>query len=725
VLACGAAGVAVWLGLRSSRHAASWTRATLSALRTASVALLACCLLRPVLVVRAVEPQRNFVAVLIDDSRSMSVADRNTKTRGALAGEAFGQDSPLRAELANRFALRLFRFSSSTDGLADPRSLTFAGTRSNLGLALERTAEAMSGLPTSGIVLLTDGADTSRSPLADTIRRLKSASLPVFAVGVGREAFDQDIQLGRIDPPTAVLRGTTLVVEAMVAQTGYAGRKVPLVVEDEGQQIALQELTLPPDGEPATVRISVPLSEPGPRVLRFRIPVQPGEQVKENNQREALVRVEDKRERLLYVEGEPRFEMKFLRQAVAEDRNLQIVTLQRTADRKFFRLDIDAPDDLAGGFPKTREELYAYRGIILGSIEASAFTQDQLRMLSDFVSVRGGGLLALGGRRAFAEGGFAGTPFAEMLPVLIDSPKAADTFVARVQVTPTRLGQTHAVTQIAGSEQASLDRWKLLPMLTTVNPLTRVKPGAAVLLDDGSASRERQVVLAYQRYGAGKAIAMPVQDVWTWQMDASLPIEDQTHETLWRRLLRWTVDGVPERVTVALDKERVEAGDRVTVTASVRDSRYIGVNDATIRARVIWPGGAERDLPMTASTDRDGEYRATFVAEREGLYEVRADAARGKEAPIAARAFARAAPDDAEYFDASMRGPLLRRVAEDTGGRFYTPSSLSTLPEDITYLGKGVTVLQEKDLWDLPIVLALLIACLCGEWLLRRRAGLA
>ena len=725
VLAAAATLIILWVYVRSSRGTVRLSRVTLLALRLAVIALMVFCLLRPVLVVRTVEPQRNFLAVLLDDSRSMSIAERNSAARGAFVEEAFGPESRLRRALADRFSLRFFRFAASSDRLADPRNLTFTGTRSNLSQALERTAEAMSGLPTSGIVVLTDGADTSRSPLGDTVRRLKSASLPVFAVGLGRETFDRDIQLGRIDPPTAVLKGTTLMVEALVAQTGYAGQKVPLVVEDEGQTIATQELTLPRDGEPATVRVSVPLSEAGPRVLRFRIPVQPGEQVKENNQREALVRVEDSREKLLYIEGEPRYEMKFLRQAVAEDKNLQIVTLQRTAERKFLRLDIDTPEDLGGGFPKTREELYAYRGVILGSIEASAFTQDQLRMLADFVSLRGGGLLALGGRRAFAEGGFAGTPVAEMLPVMIDGPKAADTFVARVQVVPTRLGQIHPVTRIAPTEEASLGRWKTLPMLTTVNPVTRVKPGAAVLLGGGPSGRDNQVVLAYQRYGAGKAIAMPVQDVWTWQMDVSMPIEDQTHETLWRRLLRWTVDAVPRRVDVVPDRERVEAGDQVKVTASVRDARYIGVNDASIHAKVIGPGGAEQDLPMAASVDHDGEYTATFVAGHDGLHEIAVEAAQGKDAPIAARAFVRAAPDDAEYFDAAMRGTLLRRVAEDTGGRFYTPESASTLPDDITYLGKGVTVLQEKELWDMPIVLILMIAFLSGEWLLRRGTGLA
>ena len=147
------------------------------------------------------------------------------------------------------------------------------------------------------------------------------------------------------------------------------------------------------------------------------MPPQPGEQVTQNNARDALVEVSDRREKVLYLEGEPRFEMKFIRRAVEDDKNLQVVILQRTAEDKYLRLDVGSPDELVGGFPKTREELFAYRAIILGSVEAASFSPDQLRMLADFVSKRGGGLLMLGGRRSFAEGGWAGTPVGEVLPV--------------------------------------------------------------------------------------------------------------------------------------------------------------------------------------------------------------------------------------------------------------------------------------------------------------------
>jgi len=723
-----AAGLAVWSYRRTAVAGTPVrARALLLGLRLLAVLVVFLCLLRPVLVVRAVEPQRNFLAVLVDDSRSMTIADDRAQPRTAFVRDQFGDAGGLRAALARRFTLRSFRFAAATDRVTSPSGGAFAGTRSNIGQALARTAEELAGLPVSGIVLLTDGADTSRESLAGPLRTLRSAGIPVFAVGLGRESLERDVQLGRVDPPVSVLKGTTLVVDVVVSQTGYAGRKVPLVVEDEGQQLASQEVTLPADGEPATVRVRFTLADTGPRVLRFRMPVLDGEQVTQNNERDALVTVTDRRERILYIEGQARYEMKFLRQAVADDRNLQVVTLQRTAERKFLRLDIDHAEDLAGGFPKTREELYAYRGIVLGSIEAGAFTQDQLRMMADFVSLRGGGLLALGGRLAFAEGGYAGTPLAEALPVELETTRAADTWVETLKIAPTRLGQTHVTTQVGATEQASLERWATLPPLTTVNPIRRVKPGAAVLLSSRDASgREGQVVLAYQRYGAGKAIAFPVQDSWQWQMHADMPVEDLTHETFWRRLLRWVVDGVPERLEVSVDHERVERGDPVQVTARLRDERYIGTNGATLTARITGPGGTTADLPLAFVVDRDGEYRASFTPQQDGFYDVSVkNAGTPADAAQTVHAFVRAAPDDREYFDAAMRSSYLRRLAEDTGGRFYTAATSSTLPEDITYLGRGVTVVQEKDLWDMPAVLVLLVGLVGGEWLLRRRWGLA
>src|SRR6185312_6631260 len=179
--------------------------------------------------------------------------------------------------------------------------------------------------------------------------------------------------------------GGALVADLLVRQRGYAGKRVPLVVEDNGQIVSRDSITLPPDGDVAPIRVSVVANKAGARSFAFRIPAQPGEQVEQNNVQQALVDVRDGREKILYVEGEPRYEMRFIRAAVEADSNLQVVALQRTAENKFLRIGIDSAAELDAGFPKSRADLFKYRGVIIGNIEASFFTHDQLAMLADFV----------------------------------------------------------------------------------------------------------------------------------------------------------------------------------------------------------------------------------------------------------------------------------------------------------------------------------------------------
>ncbi|MBW3536073.1 MAG: hypothetical protein KY453_12810 [Gemmatimonadetes bacterium] len=428
--------------------------------------------------------------------------------------------------------------------------------------ALDAAREELAGVPLSGMVVVSDGADNSGRRLEEALVPLQAASIPVFTVGLGEEALSPDLEMGRVEAPRTVLQGTSLMVDVVVRARGIRARSVPLVVEDEGRLLATQDVELAGDGEPAVARVQVTLDEPGTRRLRFRVPVQDGERVDRNNEREVAIGVRDVREKVLYFEGEPRYEVGFLRRAVRDDENLQVVVLQRTAENKFLRLDVDTGEELAGGFPTTREELFRYRGLVLGSVEASFFTHDQLAMIADFVSQRGGGLLALGGRNAFAEGGYAGTPVAEALPVLLEAP--ADDPVAafaELRVRPTLAGRSHPATRIAPAD--SLEAvWERLPALTSLNDVRRLKPGATGLLAGSPPSGEDRIVLAHHRYGRGKVMALPVQDTWTWQMHADVPLEDESHETFWRQLLRWLVDGVPEPVEGRLARERVEPGRR-------------------------------------------------------------------------------------------------------------------------------------------------------------------
>lgn len=700
-------------------------RAVLAGLRIAALAALAFCLLRPVLVLSSVAPQENFLGILIDDSRSMQIADRGGTPRRAFVQEAFGApESALRAALADRFALRFFRFASDADRVAAPGELTYDGTRTGIGQALERAHDELSGVPLSGLVVVSDGADNAEGGLGESLLPLQASGVPVFTVGLGRETFDRDVEIGRVDTPRRVLKGASLVVELVITQRGYRGETVTVQVEDEGRIVGTQEVELPADGEPLTAPMRFTAAEAGPRLFSFSVAQQPGEMVARNNVRRALIVVEDRSERILYFEGEPRWEVKFLLRGVEDDENLHVTLLQRTAENKFFRRGVEGPDELPGGFPTRRADLFRYSGLILGSIEASYFTPDQLRMIADFVNRRGGGLLMLGSHRSFAEGGYAGTPVADVLPVALDpvAPDAEESFFAEVRVETTRAGTGHAATQIADNEQASAARWSTLPPVTVVNPIAEAKPGATVLL---SSAPHDLVVLAFQRYGAGKSLALPIQDSWMWQMHADVPVEDMTHETFWRRLLRWVVDGAPDQVVAELPRDRVEPGETVTVLAEVVDPSFEELNDSVVAAVVTGPDDALIERRMEWTAEKDGEYRTTFTAGREGFYEVRVEASTDGELLGEDVVYVEAAPSDDEFYDSTMRAPLLRRIADETGGRFYTADAAAALADDVQYVGGGVTVVEERDLWDMPALLFLLVALVLGEWGYRRFRGLA
>ena len=255
-------------------------------------------------------------------------------------------------------------------------------------------------------------------------------------------------------------------------------------------------------------------------------------------------------------------------------------------------------------------------------MEASFFTADQLRMIAEFVSQRGGGLLTLGGRHSFAEGGYAQTPLADVLPVVLEErARRRAAFFAELKVEPTPFGMTHGVTQLAATEEESARAVEEAAARLHPEP----DPAHAAGRGDASSSAAArpwpapQVVLAYQRYGAGKSLAFTAHDSWLWQMHADIPLEDMTHENLWRQLLRWLVSGVPGPVAVSVSPQRTAPGPSVTIVATV--------SDETLPPGERRPGGGAGDGPVGSGAGacrsngrwaRTASTAARFTAAREG-----------------------------------------------------------------------------------------------------------
>jgi len=709
-------------------------------IRAAGLAILALCLLRPTLVLSTVVPQQNLVAILIDDSRSMAIADLEGRTRGAVARELFAdQASSLLGELSERFVVRHYGFAGEPSRIRSAEELTFQGSRTRIGPALDRVRQELTSLPLSAVVLVSDGGDQAPEALQDALLALRAEGIPVHTVGMGLERLEPDVEIERVQLPSSALRGSTVVAEVVVAHRGLDGRTVPVRIMEGGRILASEEVELPRRGGSATVRLPLDFDGAGVRSLRVSVPVQPGELVEDNNHRDVHIRVRDQAEKILYFEGEPRHEVGFFRRAIRGDEDLQVVVLQRTGDDRYLRLDVDDPDQLANGFPRTREELFEYRALILGSVEANHFTADQLRMIRDFVDRRGGSLLMLGGWRALGEGGYAGTPLAPVLPLEFDGsppPPAAERLV-ELRIAPTPRGETHPVALVGideglgeNVEPADNGRtrttWELLPALTTVNRAGIPRPGATVVLggDETEGPGSGYPVLSYQRYGAGLSAVLAVHDTWIWQMHHEIALEDDTHETFWRQLLRWMVQEIPDPVQVTVARDRVAPDEPVEISVRVVDETFLPRNDARVVATVTDPFGADREVPLAWSVERDGEYRGSFVPAADGPHEIRVTSAVGDEIGTAPLVHVEAGVMDLELASGAMRGDLLRSIAEETGGRYFTPARTGDLAEALRYSERGTVVQESRDLWDLPFFLLLLVGLFSAEWIVRRRRGM-
>ncbi|MEQ1692801.1 MAG: glutamine amidotransferase, partial [Gemmatimonas sp.] len=611
--------------------------------------------------------------------------------------------------------------------LASARDMTGSGTRSDLARALDAVREDLNGLPLAGIVLVSDGADNGGTRYDDALLALRAQRIPVYTVGVGRERFDRDLAVERVQAPRQTLAGATVLVEADVRVRGIGRDAAVVSVEADGRVVSTDTVKAPATGDLVHVRLRVPPLQAGVHRLGVRARPLTNEIVTENNEWQTSIDVRAGPDRILYVEGEPRPEFAFLRRAVATDSGVQVVGLMRSAERKFLRLGVRDSLELLGGFPTTREELFSYRAIILGSIEASFFSADQLRMIADFVSRRGGGLLVLGGRASLSEGTFADTPLADVLPITLtrgepnlDGPSTA------MKIRPTRAGDAHAALQLRGSVASSRARWDSLPSLSSVNRVGSLRAGATVLLAGQiEGGRSDVPVLSWQHYGRGMSAVFAVQDSWLWKMDASIAVDDMTHQTFWRQMVRWLVDDSPAPFEISASPSRVAPGESVTLRAHLANEFFADINDANLTAVVTTPTGNTITVPLEWSLREDGSYLGRFTAADSGRYAIAATAKRGTDTARTASSTLLVDDRGADVSQAELRPAVLRRIANETGGRYYPLDDVARLADDAMFTESGVTVREAKDLWDMPAVFLMLALLLGTEWGYRRWRGLS
>ncbi|HEU4767087.1 MAG TPA: glutamine amidotransferase, partial [Pyrinomonadaceae bacterium] len=656
------------------------TTAALIAFRVALLTLLVTLLLRPVVVVSSVIPRSSYVAIVVDDSVSMKLADtpdgatRIDAVKQSLLGT--GQNSFLN-RLDAKFKTNLYGFGGALSRLKGADDLFAEGRTSDLAGALDETLKRSSGTPLSAIVLATDGASNVPRDLAATLRELRARDIPVFTVGVGNTARPMDAELTRINMPRRVLVGSRVNIETYVGLSGYQATKVLLGVREDGRAIKTEEFNLRGND---TQAVNLEITPTTPGIHRYTVEVTPldGELTIENNKQDALVEVISGPLRLLHVEGEPRWELGKIRESLAlNEKNIILVSLQRTGENKFYRQGIASQTELATGFPLTEEELFSYHGLVIGSVEAGFFTADQLRSIETFVARRGGGLLAIGGRLSFDGGKYRGTTIDDLLPVSLTGGAVDDasSFAPVYKAILTGAGQTHPITRLNDDRGANQKAWNELPPISVSQVLTNVKPGASVLLEarrtDGAG--QTAPLLVQQRYGRGQTLALTASDTWRWRM--RMDSKNNAHETFWRRMLRYVVSSTPQQIEIGAEKDVYAMDDTVNIVADIRDKRFNPVSDAHATARVTKPSGAVVDVPLKFTTlNSVNTYAGEFKADELGDHRIELIGTSAGLGTLSATSSILVSDLNREYYSAAQNSDLLKRISAETGGKYFTPA---------------------------------------------------
>lgn len=699
------AGIA-WMLLRRHRNATTAQLVAVGGLQLAIIALLLVVLLQPALRTEQLKPGENIVALVADSSASMGYgqgASRLDIARDNLRAAVSGSD----------VTPRLFALAAGADAVDDLSALQPDGEATAIGDSLVDVISGARSQSLAAVILASDGVDTTGGVSADQLAEIAALGVPVHTIGVGRDRIPEDIELVQVVAPDKALPDSTIA--ARVAIRHDVGGEARVRVYDGDDLLATETVRLPENVSMTTAPISVDLREAGYHRLQFSVEGPDNEPERRNNEHSALVKVEEQQFRVLYFEGEPRWEYKFLRRALDPEGDIRLATLLRVSPNKYYRQGLDSAEQLEKGFPTEREELFAYDALIIGSVEAASLSANQQQLIADFVSERGGSLLMLAGPNGLGNGGWGQSGIADLLPTRLP-PSTVDSFErikASVELTPQ--GADSAMLQLASGDD-NLDAWSQLPEVANYQATGNLKPAAMSLLSV-KASTGSQPLLVTQPYGRGHVYVLATGGTWRWQM--SMPLEDQSHEMFWRQLLRALVGTAPPGISLSVDAGHGDAA--VRLRAEFRDESFQPLDNIGVSAVVTHEDGSTYTVGMLPDPGDAGKFTTEAALDKSGSWYFEAIAERDGEALHVARASVYSESEQAEHFNLRRNAALLQRVAESTGGRYFDAGNLEGLADLLRYSSAGITEQILRPVWNAPAIFLLLLMLKFGEWLLRRR----
>ncbi len=679
-------------------------------LRTAAFLLLGLFVCQPSRRTEQVQQEKPILAVLIDNSASMQDNPFRTKQKRSERVMEYLHSSSFQA-VAKQSNPLFYAVGDDVSEINSPDTLPFNAPESAIAPALKKVAQNLKGERVAAFLLLSDGLD--RNPENGRWTGLP----PVFTLEteepaeLGRQPTD--FAISNVACPRRVLVNWKTTIQVSVRRKA-------------GQGIAQFNLLLKQDGEILAKRLVVFRAEDSLTQTTFEItPMEVGQFVyeldieppedddAENNHREFLVDVSDARRKILYLEGTARWEFKFLKRTLQEEKNLQLGAYLRKGPGEF----IDFDEESNGIMPALDEKsLRAYRSVILGNLPQDAFSDEELGALRSFVE-HGGGLLFVGGAQALGEGGLAQHPaLAGLLPVI----SRTDSLMREGKHTLQFTAEGAALPMFSQLAQ----EMHFPPVLTVWSPVNLGR-AATVLLQSG----EGLPVLVTSRFGEGRVAMLLTDTMWRWQLGSTATTGKSVYTAFFTQLLHWLS---PEQNDLddALGLQLALAGYEAQQNQKITVGALGGKQGKGISCTIQSPSGKTLNIPMIPGKigkecglahSQDG-FRCDLVLSEEGTYDITAETADGTQRATA-RVLVRF--PEQEKTGAPIDRAYLRRLSEETGGSYARWDDRDSLWDGVEFPTTERTVTYETPLWNRWWLLLLLIAIFTAEWALRRLWDLA
>lgn len=601
-------------------------------------------------------------------------------------------------------------------------------------------AAALAGIEPSedrrqAVVLLSDGRHNTGAAPAEAAASLGRREVAIYPVLVGSPLAPPDLTVLEVVGPAAVHKDDQVTGRIVLLDAMPPGSAFTLRISDGETKLWEKELETTGRGR-REIEFAFKIDDaaesrlpPQQRGMKFNELLLPltasadvvnGEMQEANNTGELPVRVTLGTGKMLIIDGRPRWDSRYIASLLGRDKRWEIHEVLGPAPggRTLPRGE--------GGLPRSREELFEYDVIVLGEVPVEWWRGDELAWLADFVDERGGGLIVIDGMRQ-ALRDYAGTPLDRVLPVMReDGPPLR---VASLDLTVPGAARDALRLEPESSRNAQL--WQNLPAPRWIMPVSPL-PGGEVLLEAATDDGTKLPAIVASRVGRGRVWYQAFDETWRWRKDAENRWQSRYWSGVANRIMEPPFAVEDKFVALGVEQAAVELGEKISVRARLKDEQgrlISGEAAGTIAASAVLLKNGARvgEARLTPDASGGGLFRADITAPRDaGAYEVAVTADIYSEAQLSARAgvLVRRPAASGELARLDADEPLMRQLADVSGGRFLREYEAGELPDLLSDLSRSRTVTSEYDIWTSWPLFSLAVLLLGTEWLIRRRTGM-